>query len=593
MLPNVYVPSSSAWNNTDYNIGDYNHLLWGIRMRQARSKSPSNLDDCKVPSSIQDAEVLTVDSCARRYSAESRDTVGFGGRTTTNRQLYIWSSANDNQGKVWSGSNLMEVYDADGYVVDLPLNRTFATNKVATMQCNPIENVSGILLYDEELADRSVCAPFIDGQTRAIFLLIQVYNPNLNIFGRLETMVEFSVSGDVSAKVSHHTAALIPDDTSAVEASKKGVNWTLIVIMLLDFFWYVGTCRRQVCVAVGGISVWVLLDLTLFVLYGIHIVDTFKETFDYTKTEVMDALNRDSYSDLNTLFEQRQTIRVIFAVTLILMMVRLFKYLKYISGLEVVFKTLVRAGVDILWFMLLFVGILFAFVFGGYITFGHESEDHRTFEESLLTTIRWTHNDVNLDVFLAETGVPGIIYYMCSVLFFYFILVNMLIAILLTAWSIEKKLWLEKVEKSQTVQLLPDWQRSLRNLVVYIFCGCLLGRRNVWSDTASAVTNPLRTFRKIQRIYREHQVEIPPQEVMDRLMQWHARKQNTRIEFLDFIHIRNAMKGGQRNMRLVTDFQVRTIMALCENDPTRDTKYMFTTEEKNAEIKAKLEKQVR
>ena len=75
---------------------------------------------------------------------------------------------------------------------------------------------------------------------------------------------------------------------------------------------------------------------------------------------------------------------------------------------------------------------------------------------------------------------------------------------------------------------------------------------------------------------------MPTIEVLRRLRAWKAETSNKDILYLNFDHVLEAMRGDERNRRVVEEYEVGNIMTLCYIDPNlKGESYFKTTEEKD------------
>ncbi len=572
-------------------IAESNQVLWGIRLRQARVRSPSTALDCAIPQSILNAGLLGQNDCILAYDHDlTKETRGFGGKTLDKKQLYTFTP------RAESGWHFE--FGPDGYVVDLvPLNETHAYRTSRAMQCNPRKPVDAGPLWHDTLANRSTCVPFVDEQTAALFVVVQVYNPNNNIFFRIQMVTEFDYTGKVGNMVIKNSASFAPQEGAGGPAS--AVFIILMLWMILEFAYWINEFRLG---AVNVTSAWTLIDLTIFVLSGIYIYDAIQIMIGHTANLVASALeDENTYTDLFVYLDWREYVNFFQGFLILLLLIRFFKYLNFISGLRAVFLTIVRAGVDLVYFFILFIAVILAFVFSGYVVFGPEAEDFSSIGQTIATIMRLVVLDFDYDQ-IEQTAPLGPVYFAVSMFFFYFLLVNIFTAIMLSSWRIEKKRLDEEEEKRRkTREAVAAAQArendkevggggrsggagggdgkdgaasfSLMGLILYIVT--LQWLKHVFR----ILCNPVRTFQLIKAWADTQRRSMSTREVMLRLEQWKARKHNAKTEFLNFHHIQQALAGGERNRIIVSDWQVQQVMGLCRTKRKGGEKFLHTEAE--------------
>lgn len=257
---------------------------------------------------------------------------------------------------------------------------------------------------------------------------------------------------------------------------------------------------------------------------------------------------------------------------ILLLILRLFKYLNFIRGLKAVYRTVISAGVDIAYFFVLFLAIMMAFVFAGYVVFGPTTERFSTITESIVTILRLVVLDFDYKVFERQ-GMSGLTYLIASMFFFYFLLVNIFTAIVLSSWVKEK----DKLDQSTAQRVkLPavNWKEMLYYVVC---CGWLL-------DLCRILTHPARSCRRLVIFWKDYQSQMGWHEIDVRLVQWHSKKNNSRTEFMDFDRIMQSLAGGQKNRREVSPYQGQLVMRLCKQNRKGEPKKLFTTKEMQRQL---------
>lgn len=82
-------------------------------------------------------------------------------------------------------------------------------------------------------------------------------------------------------------------------------------------------------------------------------------------------------------------------------------------------------------------------------------------------------------------------------------------------------------------------------------------------------------------------IDMSITEVMKRLAAWKAETANQDILYMNFDHILEAMRGDNRNRRVVEDHEVGSVLTLCYVDPKlKGESYFRTTKEKEEYEKA-------
>jgi hypothetical protein len=544
-------------------IAENNQVLWGVRIRQARVQPPSG-DSCDLPEAIAGSGMISMSKCVLAYDENNKETAHFGGIMTEefgSTQLYQYETIT---GGLSSG-----VFGEDGFVVDLvPLNKSSMIRKIRAMQCDkrkPVEIGPGkTYLWDDKLVNRSHCIPFLDERTSMISVVLQVYNPSVNVFSRFDFRVVFELSGANPTHWYMNAATLV--QKLHVEGQVVFVDILLCLWMLIEFSAWVWECRLG---TVNFLSPWTFLDLSIFGLSGIHIYDVISSVARVQETSLQSSLgNPSEFSDLHHDLNWAELVNIFQGLLIIALLFRVFKYLNFIKGLRAVFLTILRAGNDLIFFFLLFGIVILTFVFAGHIVFGPLTEEYHSISASLETILRMVLLDFNYES-MAVAGTLGSLYFCVAMFFFYFLMVNIFTAIIITSWQIEKQRVDEEAKGEDPLGFI-KWAIGF-----FIFFG--------WLKTLIRfLMNPSETMKSFKNWLDDRRTKMATREVLLRLEQWRARKQNRNVAWLDFERIQQVLAGSERNRRIVTDYQVQLVMRLCKTKRKGDDKLLFTAKERKA-----------
>ena len=517
-------PAKLSSGEVSENIAENNQILWGIRIRQARVRPPSK-EACNLPKAISGSRMIPSYKCVLEYNSINKETSNYGGMMTEefgSTQLYRYEAV--------TGGLSNGIFGEDGYVVDLvPLNRTLMTRKIRAMQCDkrkPVEIAPGkIYLWDDRLVNRSQCVPFIDDRTSMISVVVQIYNPSANVFSRFDLRVVFQLSG---ANPTHwHVNAGTLVQKLDVAGGYLSVDIILCLWMLIEFSAWVWECRLG---TVNFLSPWTFLDICIFVLSGLHIYDTTSNIAQVTETSLQSSLGSpNDFSDLHQDLNWAELVNIFQGLLIVALLLRVFKYLNFITGLRAVFLTILRAGNDLIFFFFLFGVVILTFVFAGHIMFGPLTEEYHRIE----TILRMVLLDFNYES-MAVAGPLGSLYFVVSMFFFYFLMVNIFTAIILTAWQIERQRVDEEAKGEDPLGFI-KWAFRF-----FLFFGWL-------KLLVRYMTNPSQTMKSIKNWLDDRRTKMATREVLLRLEQWRARKHNRNIMWLDFERIQQALAGSERN----------------------------------------------
>ena len=177
-----------------------NYLLGSPRMRQLRVRN----DSCEVHKDFQRA----IFTCYNFYaeSFEERDVMengkndsGFEWREIKSfAKNDVWGKPNNlimiNKNNDSCFEGIISTYSGEGgYIVDLSLNRTIATQRIKDLKKNL----------------------WIDRGTRVVFIDFTTYNPNINLYVVTKLIAEFPATGGLITSWQFRTLNLLENSTDA------------------------------------------------------------------------------------------------------------------------------------------------------------------------------------------------------------------------------------------------------------------------------------------------------------------------------------------------------------------------------------------
>ncbi|XP_047434835.1 polycystin-2 isoform X2 [Mugil cephalus] len=376
----------------------YENLLLGVpRLRQVKVRNES----CSVHEDLRDE----VQDCYNMYTPTNEDTAPFGPRNGT---AWVYTTESEMNGSSYWGQ--VSKYGGGGYYQDLSRTRE--------------ESAVQLQLLKENL--------WLDRGTRAVFLDFSVYNGNINLFCIARLLVEFPATGGVVTSWQFQTVRLIRYVTS----------W--------DYF--VGVCEVAFCLFILYYvveevleihihrlhyfkSLWNCLDVFIVALSVVAII------MNITRTAMVGNLLKGLLENHTThpSFESLASLQVQFnnmaAVIVFFSWVKLFKFINFNKTMSQLSSTMSRCAKDLVGFAIMFFIIFLAYAQLAYLVFGTQVNDFSTFQASIFSQFRIILGDFNFSEIEEANPVLGPIYFTTFVVFIFFILMNMFLAIINDTYS--------------------------------------------------------------------------------------------------------------------------------------------------------------
>eukprot|EP00937_MAST-01D_sp_MAST-1D-sp2_P003230 g3230.t1 len=161
-------------------------------------------------------------------------------------------------------------------------------------------------------------------------------------------------------------------------------------------------------------------------------------------------------SSMNALMARYTALNV---VSVILMTLRVIKLLDFQARLGLVTRTLAKAAMDLCHFFSVFVLVLCTYAFVGHISFGSTLRSFSTFGRAVATLseiLLGEVEDVRTDLIRLPMSAPAMFYFWSYILLAFFLLTNMMLAILVDAYVAVKK------DASSTSTVIEDLQSMAR-----------------------------------------------------------------------------------------------------------------------------------
>eukprot|EP00033_Pygsuia_biforma_P001086 GCRY01001237.1.p1 GENE.GCRY01001237.1~~GCRY01001237.1.p1 ORF type:complete len:759 (+),score=205.88 GCRY01001237.1:259-2535(+) len=428
---------SEAVNECTYNstvpgvLMGKNRVIGKMRLRQVRVKSSS----CDVSSVY---EKYLQGACYGFYSNSKKDKSSFGAN-----DRFTFSGEDETQAiSLWG--RIETSYDADGFVVDLP---------------HPSEgNVTAVIEGIQQDG-------WIDVQTRAVILTMNLYNQHVNHYNTMHFLFEFSPGGGVFPYVHFKTFKL---DLYVTAWDTFRAVLEVLFIGILFYFMYseYDDCKALYDRSVGlksllpyFLSGWNVLDIANIILFWavivmqiIYIAHPDRLSFD---------LSNDHYIPMEKLALLYTNIFNVMSFNLLLSFIKFFKYVQFNGRMVLLWSTLGKAAGDLFTFLIFFLIVLLGFASMGYLLFGPELMDYRDISSALSTVLQMSLGDFVYDDLQSVNRVLAPIYTALFILLVFFVMVNIFLAIINHSYDIVH----EEVKKQESSLLDPVIKENLSRLI--------------------------------------------------------------------------------------------------------------------------------
>lgn len=151
---------------------------------------------------------------------------------------------------------------------------------------------------------------------------------------------------------------------------------------------------------------------------------------DYVNTFDLPYVGHEHFTEFRDLVELNNNLRTVLAFNLLIIFLRLLQFFKFSKKLSILTDILGEAKLDIAFFLLMFIIILFAYSLMGFLLLGHYNADFRTLGESFVTCYNMLLGEFDTDSIVSADSILGSLFFVTFMILFNLLLLNMFIAII-------------------------------------------------------------------------------------------------------------------------------------------------------------------
>ncbi|GIQ80901.1 polycystic kidney disease type 2 protein [Kipferlia bialata] len=336
-----------------------------------------------------------------------------------------WQSAEDLGGKIWRGK--VGLYPGSGYVVDIPMDRVTS---------------------DSIIAHLKECL-WLDESSRLSVLDLTLYNPALDVFLVTRIGMEFPAEGGCVPFHQFKTVDLYRylRHSDWFRVFVEGLISLYFVKFALDELEEIWDCLRQTspireyqdfkhyCSDIWNLVDWI--NILLFAaIVGIRV-----HTVLVTRG-LMEAVQADETAYVN--FEPVAYTMVYRELSLVgaLCFMTMFKSFKFFAAsprLSILTRTMTAAAKDLVAFGFVFIVVFLGFGMAGHVVYGGDMFEFSNMGQTMLLLFRWICGDFDFMEMYWRHRVFTCIYFVSFMSLCYLLLLNMLVAILIDAFTEVRK----------------------------------------------------------------------------------------------------------------------------------------------------------
>ncbi|KAG8463747.1 hypothetical protein KFE25_004020 [Diacronema lutheri] len=404
--------------------------------------------------------------------------------------------------------------------------------------------------------DRLRARGFIDEQTRVFELLFSVYNVPSNLFCCVTIDVTFPFTGGAFGAATFYTIEPVRHlafltrrgfELFGAPSTLDGAKLTAEIVFLLLVLRTLGWEARKAAMAVARVrrdasrmdsdgttgsrlsalllgaanalqkvQFWSLLQVISLGLHLVVIGRRFSVLHELLGLELNPRSGQ--YVDLHYVADQLYLTQNIVAINVLLSFLSLFKFATVVPQLSMLNRTIAVAFNDLVSFLLMFMIVFTGFMQAFQLSFGQDLHEFAGSAASFYTLFGVLSGDVNLNELRAANKLLGPLLFLGYAIFIIFVLLNMFVAIVTSAYAKAKK----ELKEDPTMGKLYKTIRYTSSLFVsvatkqYKFLILAIRSRKTQREISLAIRDGIVTLAELREILKSSKLG----EKSDKFLTW-------------------------------------------------------------------------
>ena len=306
---------------------------------------------------------------------------------------------------------------------------------------------------------------WVDANTRAVIIKVAFYNGNTKSFVTAVFILEFTLGGVIvpsaifgSVKTDVYTFS---EETMFATITEFIVYFFMLYNTLRQLRTFYVTFRKEGSALVYFTDIWNVVELVvLTILYlSISLRMAMIGTF-YPPA----AIFLPTFTDYSNLARQYALSFNLDGLCVVALFFQLFKYLQLSPATNMLWAVLLKAGKNMMYFLLMFLILILGFGLMGEQMLGTYLEGYSNIFRCMITLFTVLMGDFDVDEFKMANPAFGIMFFIIYILLMFLMLMNIFLAILGEAYSMVRE---EADEEAR--QVIKTKQRSPKEWVKLVF----------------------------------------------------------------------------------------------------------------------------
>ncbi|XP_029968171.1 polycystic kidney disease protein 1-like 2 [Salarias fasciatus] len=409
-------------------ITDGNSKLVGnARLRQLRVRRSS----CQIAGFVQEL----VSECHSPYSWDMEDMgsykPGWNRSLTDNTSTNTpdpWTYQTQAQLRSYPIWGQLELYRGGGFVAELGPDSETASSTLEYLFRNS----------------------WLDVYTRAILVEFTVYNANVNLFCIVTLLLETAAVGAFQFNTELRTVRLY-QSTGGMYIFVMAAEIIYLLFILYYMFLQAKLVKQQRWAYFK--NKWNLLDLTIILLSWSAVAVFIARTLLAIRDIAYYHDHKDQFASFYETASADAVLQYLIAFLVLFATVKMWHLLRLHPKMNMISATLQRAWSDISGFLIVLLIMLMAYSFTSYMIYGWKLSSYRTLANAILTIFSLQIGKFDYEEVLNNTSLMGGLLFGSCVVFMTFVVVNLLISVILVAFS-EEQIQHKPSEEEEVVDVM-------------------------------------------------------------------------------------------------------------------------------------------
>ncbi|XP_073814721.1 polycystic kidney disease 2 isoform X2 [Musca autumnalis] len=387
-----------------------------------------------------------------------------------------------------------------------------------------VQNLSYDRPINEEILETLKSSKWVDRGTRIVIIEFVLFNSNSMMFDNAKILAELTPVGGIIT--SHQFQAIkihsIWSDTD------YGVHIAAVIFYVMTVFYTCEEIGELITIKAARYfkSIWNILDISVLLMSYLSLVYNMFHHKYLNDILQKSRENPNYFWSIDKICFWNLLYIDMMGICVFLVWIKIFKYISINKTMLQFSTTLKRCAKDLCGFAVMFFIVFLAYAQLGLLIFGTSHPDFRGFGIAIITLMRMFLGDFEYELIEEANHILGPIYFLSYVLFVFFILLNMFLAIINDTYGAVKDEvnqgrsnfgpYLMKTilncfwwRKKDTDIENPNYSNSMEHLQ-------LQGRNAPSTDTLYPLTNGSTTpdddtlRLRISELIREYFEELPP-----------------------------------------------------------------------------------